>query len=127
MDNNVLVIDDDSAVRSAFKLIFDDPIYNIQVASSGQAGLELLGQYEFGLVFLDLKMPGMNGVETLSNIRKTHPELVVYIVTAFHPEYFAELKPLASIGIGFELMTKPVDSDVILDVANRVLGLQATT
>ena len=122
MSANILVIDDDPAIRKAFSLIFEDSTYQLDLAESGYEGIEKIQDNNYRLIFLDLKMPGISGVETLKRIRTTHPDLLVYIVTAFHPEYFEELKPLSKIGSGFELISKPVTGDRILEVANVALS-----
>ena len=125
-DLKILVIDDDLAVRKAFLLALEDTSYAVDTAESGEIGLDKLKEIQFGLIFLDLKMPGMNGVETLRKIREIKPKLIVYIVTAFHQEYLAELKPLAKLGIGFELLSKPVGNDQIVEVADSVLAAITT-
>ena len=121
MNKNILVIDDDQAIRKAFLLALHDTDYIVDVAESGIVGLEKINNRQYFLVFLDLKMPEMNGVETLRQIRKINPELLVYIVTAFHQEFFNDLKPLASAGIGFELLSKPVGIEQIVEVADAAL------
>ncbi len=121
MYKRILIIDDDQAVRKAFLLALEDTGYAVDTAESGEIGLGKIKEIQFDLIFLDLKMPGMNGVETLRKIREITPQMTVYIVTAFHQEYLAELKPLAKTGIGFELLSKPVGIDQIVEVASSVL------
>ena len=72
-------------------------------------------------MFLDLKMPGMNGVQTLKEIRKLEQNVPVYIVTAFYGEFFEELQVMAAEGTDFEVLNKPVDSDMILKLCKGVL------
>ncbi len=121
MNKRILVIDDDQAIRKAFLLALDDTDYTVDVAESGIVGLEKINNREYYLIFLDLKMPVMNGVETLRQIRQHYPKLLVYIVTAFHQEFFHDLKPLAHVGIGFELLSKPVGIEQIVEVADAAL------
>ena len=49
---------------------------------------------KYDLVFLDLKMPGLNGVETLRELRQMDQDLPIYIVTAFHEEFLANCRAL---------------------------------
>ncbi|CDZ76855.1 Mycobacterial persistence regulator A [Legionella massiliensis] len=125
MNKAILAIDDDQAIRKSFVYALEETDFNIEVAESGEIGINKIKTGNYQLVFLDLKMPGMNGVETLKKIRETHPDLTVYIVTAFHPEYFAELKPLSTVGIGFELLNKPVGAEEIIEVAMFVCNQPA--
>ena len=76
---------------------------------------------KYDLIFLDLKMPGLNGVETLLELRKISKDMPVYIVTAFFKEFFEGLKNAEEAGIDFEVLKKPIGADEILLVAKGVL------
>ena len=121
MSKKVIVIDDESAIRRSFELALEESDYGVDTASSGKEGLEMLKNGSYDLVFLDLKMPGMTGVETLREIRKRDEAIPVYIVTAFYGEFFDELSTMAENGIEFEVLNKPVDGDTILKVCQGVL------
>lgn len=121
MNENILVIDDDAAVRKAFQYALDETSYHVDTAESGEEGISKLNQNEYQLIFLDLKMPGLNGIETLRKLRKINNAIPVYIVTAFHKEFFTGLQSLKEEGIKFELLKKPLGSEEILTVVNSVL------
>ena len=121
MTKRILVIDDEDAIRKCFELALEDSGYEVDTASSGMEGIEMLKSQSYDLVFLDLKMPGMNGVETLREIRKLNKDIPVYIVTAFYGEFFEELKHMAEQGVEFEVLNKPVDGDMILKLCQGVL------
>jgi DNA-binding response OmpR family regulator len=121
MGKKIIVIDDESAIRKSFELALEDSEFEVNTASSGKEGLEMLKQGSYDLVFLDLKMPGMNGVETLREIRKRDKKIPVYIVTAFYGEFFDELSSMAEGGTEFEVLNKPVDGDTILKLCQAVL------
>jgi DNA-binding response OmpR family regulator len=121
MGKKIIVIDDESAIRKSFELALEDSGFEVKTASSGKEGLEMLKQGSYDLVFLDLKMPGMNGVETLAELRKRDKEIPVYIVTAFYGEFFDELSTMAEGGTEFEVLNKPVDGDMILTLCKGVL------
>ena len=121
MEKKILVIDDDEAVRKAFELALEDTDYTVDTAEDGESGLEKFRTGTYDLVYLDLRMPGMNGVETLREIRKMNADVPVYVVTAFHTEYFTELNSAQKDGINFELLQKPVSSDQIVLVTKGVL------
>jgi len=117
----VLVIDDEATVRRAFELALEDTGHEVLTAASGQEGIESFDQDRPALVFLDLKMPGMGGVEVLRAIRQRDPQVPVYIVTAFYREFFDELRIAAQEGLDFELLQKPVGLDQIAEVTHGAL------
>lgn len=117
---NILVIDDEAAVRRAFELALEDDDYNVTTVDSGEKGVAEVSK-GYQLVFLDLKMPGMNGVQTLKKIREQFPDLPVYIVTAFHKEFLTELDEVRKLGLTFQLLRKPIGSVEIQALAQSVL------
>ena len=121
MSKRILVIDDDAAVRKAFALALDDTSYEVVTAEGGEEGLRKLGEAAFDLVYLDLRMPGMDGVTTLRAIRKGDADLPVYIVTAFHREFFDDLTEVRKEGIAFELLRKPIEREHIIRITRGIL------
>ena len=116
MNPSILVIDDDAAVRKSFQLALEDTGYGLETAASGDQGIAMAGARAYDLIFLDLKMPGLNGVETLREIRRMTPEVPVYIITAFHTEFVEELRQALADGITFELLRKPIGGEDIRTV-----------
>lgn len=127
MNKRILIIDDDEAVREAFRLSLRKLPYDIMEADNGEAGAALAAAEDFDLVYLDLRMPGIDGVETLRRIRAAKPELTVYIVTAFHRELFDELVTARGEGLAFELLRKPLEREQIIEITTGVLGADAAT
>lgn len=121
MTKNILVIDDEESVRKAFLLALEDGDYQVTAAESGEHGLLAFQQQAYDLIFLDLRMPGMNGVETLRQLREKNQTVPVYIVTAFHKEYLDELNEAKAAGMAFELLDKPIGQDEISHVVEGVL------
>ncbi len=121
MAKNILVIDDEESVRKSYLLALEDAPYKVDSAASGEEGLAKLKKKKYDLMFLDLKMPGLNGVETLSEIRKINEKVPVYIVTAFHSEFAEGLKSLQKQGIDFELLSKPIGAEQIIAVCQAAL------
>ncbi|MBS4049653.1 MAG: response regulator [Methylomonas sp.] len=117
MLNNILVIDDDPAVRGAFKLILEEDGYSVREAENGLQGLKMVEQARPDLIFLDLRMPGIDGVETLRRLKALDPELNIYIVTAFAAEFMEQLKSAHEEGLQFELASKPLSASQIRDIA----------
>ncbi|MBC8458237.1 MAG: response regulator, partial [Deltaproteobacteria bacterium] len=111
------MIDDDESIRKSFSLALEDTEYQVDTVESGEKGIEMEQNNKYDLIFLDLKMPGLNGVETLRELRKIDKDVPVYIVTAFHKEFFEGLKSAGEDGIDFEVVKKPIGSDDIVLVA----------
>jgi DNA-binding NtrC family response regulator len=122
MKKNILVIDDDKAIRNSFVLTFEDTNYKIDTAPNGKAGLEKILLYDYDVVFLDLKMPEMNGVKVLEEINRIGKNILVYIITAFHQEFFLELETARSKGHQFEILQKPLNSEQLKNVVDCILG-----
>lgn len=123
MTKKILVVDDDFAVRQAFNLSLEGLGYQVDTAESGEVGLEKYNKDKYDLIFLDLKMPGINGTEVLNSIRQKNKEIPIYVVTAFHQEFFSELQAIQQAGMNFELLNKPVGSDQIVAVVMAVFGM----
>ncbi len=121
MSKDILVIDDEMIIRESFVLALKDRGYEIDTAETGEEGIEKEQNKKYDLIFLDLKMPGMDGIEALREIRKGNKETPIYIITAFYREFFDDLKTVEEEGIDFELVKKPIRSEQILLVAKSVL------
>jgi len=115
MSKKILVIDDDKHVRYSFVLTLGGNGFIVNAVESGEKGInELTKNNEYDLIFLDLKMLGMDGVETLRHIRSINSEIPVYVVTAFQDEYYSKLKDIEDEELNFELLTKPLDRNQLL-------------
>ncbi|HEY8038075.1 MAG TPA: response regulator [Methylobacter sp.] len=121
MVRKILVIDDDPAVRSAFKLILEDDNFSVREAEDGLQGIEMTLAERPDLIFLDLRMPGIDGVETLRRLKAIDETLNVYIVTAFANEYMEQLKGIHEDGFQFELASKPLSSTQIRNIAQTAI------
>jgi DNA-binding response OmpR family regulator len=113
VSKRILIIDDDEAVRRSFILALEDIEFKVDTAESGEKGLQMKKDAEYDLIFLDLNMPGMNGVETLRQIRKNDKEVLIYIFTAFHKEFMDQLRVAAGEGYDFEIIQKPMSLDIV--------------
>ena len=118
----ILVIDDDDAVRDSFLAALDYRDFAPEGAASGAAGIESAAARQPDLVFLDLKMPGLSGVETLSRLRGLYPDMPIYLVTGFYGEFLEPLKELRRCGTLFELARKPLTVAEIRAIADGVLS-----
>ena len=118
----VLVVDDEESVRDAFVDALEDLPYVVDAASGGEEAVEKAKSSPVDLVFLDLKMPRMDGVEVLHKIRELDDAVPVYIVTAFHAEFLDRLQSAENEGLAFHLLHKPIGQEAIRKVTITALG-----
>ena len=78
----LLVVDDESEICEFLKSFFEERNYNVVTANSGEQALDRLKSDKPQVVLLDIKMPGMDGVQTLREIKAKHPRVKVIMVTA---------------------------------------------
>ncbi len=86
MKKRILVVDDEEGLRLLYKEELEDEGADVIVAASGPEALEKLDENEVDLVLLDIKMPGMDGVEVLRRVKEKHKDLPVILCTAY-PHY----------------------------------------
>jgi DNA-binding NtrC family response regulator len=85
MDNkmSIMVVDDEAIVRESLFHWFKKYGHVVETASSGFEALEKLEKYPFQLLFVDIKMPGMDGIELLEKVKTDYPDTLVIIITAY--------------------------------------------
>lgn len=96
----VLIVDDEKDFSRPIEFWLKSKGYSTLVASDGETAIKLVKEKRPDIVFLDLRMPGMDGVETLREIRKFDEQLPVVIITAQYTDEvkFAEVEKLGSSG-----------------------------
>ena len=78
-----LVIDDEESMRDSCRQALARKASRVEVAGDGLTGLDILKKEAFDLVILDLKMPGLSGMEVLDKIKQEYPEMVVIVITGY--------------------------------------------
>ena len=116
----ILVVDDEEIIRALFKETLEELGHTVIVAETGSEGLELVKQQDFDLVFLDLKMPGMDGAELFHQIKTIKPGLPVTIITGY-PE--SEIMARALAHGPFGVMNKPFGEQDIVAAVTNFLGI----
>ncbi len=107
----ILLIDDEEDTCTVLKLNIETTTeYEALMATSGEAGLELIKRHNPDLVLLDIMMPGMDGIETLKRVKETALDLPVALVIAVYKE--EEAKKCFDLG-AYEYITKPVDFEYL--------------
>jgi CheY-like chemotaxis protein len=88
----ILVVDDDPAVQITIRLLLERAGHRVTIAGDGQAGLALFEAGQFDLLFLDIFMPGMDGLETMRHIRQRQPAVPIIVISgrSIAPDSYAE-------------------------------------
>ncbi len=82
----IFVVDDDRDFAASLRFLLESEGHTVQVAHSGEEAVEVLGQETFDLTLLDVRMSGMNGVESFLEVRRQHPSARVMMMTAYSIE-----------------------------------------
>lgn len=120
MKARILVVDDEPAIRDTMRMILEYEGHDVLLAGSGQEGLTMAEREAPDLVFLDIKMPGLDGLEALSRMRAANDALPVVIVSA-HGTASTALEA-GRLG-AFRFIEKPLSKDYVLDAVREGLEL----
>lgn len=114
----ILTVDDDLQIRWVLKNIFEAEGYSVIEANSGAEGLNMLQMHSVDVVILDLQMPGMDGITTMSEIRKINPHIPIIILTGYGEVRTAiEATKLGA----HDYLSKPFErDDLVLSVQNAL-------
>jgi CheY-like chemotaxis protein len=114
----VLVVDDEPDVRWLLAGVLRDKGLEVATAEDGQAALEQISREPPDVILLDLKMPGLNGIQVLEQVKGMAPHMPVVIVTAYGDLPSA----VQAMRLGaYDYLTKPFDNDEIVFTVRRAL------
>ena len=112
-ETNVLIVDDDKGIRFTLEGIIDDEGYMVSGAEDGYQAIELVKEIYLQWIFLVIRMPGINGVETYLEIKKISPNSMVGMMTDFSVE---ELVTQALEEGVFAVLYKPLPVEQVLNI-----------
>lgn len=118
MKNSVLIIDDERGIRETLTEIFEDEDFRVRSAPTGEEALELLKKSTPDVAFLDVWLPGIDGIETLKEIKKSHPFIPVIIISG-HAN-IAQAVQATRIG-AYDFLEKPLSLERVLLTAKRAI------
>ena len=113
----VLVVDDEEIVRHTLKALLNHQGYQVDCAEDGNSGLRALEHGRYDLVFVDLRMPGLDGMGFLSRSKEIRPHIPVIIITG-HGSNDARKEALAAGAFGF--LPKPFRFSDIRELVGRI-------
>lgn len=114
----ILIIDDEPALRQTMARILQQAGLDVTTAQDGEQGLAFLGTTGFDLVYMDLRMPGLAGLEVLELMRASHPDLPVVLFTA-QPDLDSAVEALRRGATDYLL--KPLKPEVIIEKTKKIL------
>jgi DNA-binding NtrC family response regulator len=115
---SILIVDDEFSVRDSLYNWFRKDGFEVRVAESANEALKAMQDHGYQVVLLDIKMPGMDGMELLDHVRRIDPEAAVIMITAFAS---VETAVRALKQGAFDYVTKPIDPDELTHLVARAL------
>ena len=117
----ILIVDDEKNIRLALSMALEQLDIPVETAASGEEALERLAQGGYGLMLLDLRMPGLDGMEVLRQVSQQRPEIKVIIITAYGSiDLAVEAMKLGAV----DFLQKPFDAGQVREMVRRILEKQ---
>ncbi|MDR3247318.1 MAG: sigma-54 dependent transcriptional regulator, partial [Treponema sp.] len=117
----ILIIDDEPGIRHTLASILEDEDYTVHTAEDAIVGLETLGRLDIDLVFLDVLLPRLGGMEALEQIRRDWPGIEVVVISGHANVDMA----VRAVKLGaFDFLEKPLSLDKVLTLCRNALALQ---
>ncbi len=113
----ILVVDDEANIRELYRVEFEDMGYDVTVVADGMQALSALDSVAFDLVTLDMRMPDIDGIETLRKMKEKDKSLPVIICTAYE-EYKHDFGSWCSDAY----VVKSADTTLLRETVKKILG-----
>ena len=118
LKGNILVAEDDPTIRKFIQAALADTDCSINCVGDGRTAVDAIKRSEYDLVFTDLRMPGLDGLQVLKNVKRLRPQINVVIGTAYGSvENAVEAMRMGA----FDMLTKPFSKQDLVDVITRAL------
>ncbi|MFY0761350.1 MULTISPECIES: response regulator [Metabacillus] len=122
MNEKILIVDDQYGIRILLNEVFQKAGYQTFQAANGFQALEIVDKHKPDLVLLDMKIPGMDGIEILKRMRVVEPDIRVIIMTAYGElDMIQEAKDLGAL----THFAKPFDIDEIRDAVRKYIPIRS--
>lgn len=117
--NKLLIVDDEEIVRQSLKAWFLEDGYEIDIAENAEAALKLYEKNKYDLILLDIKMPGMSGMDLLIKLKEFDPDAIIILITAY-ASVSSAVKALKN--GAYDYITKPIDPDELSHLVKNALN-----
>ena len=118
---SILIVDDNISLRRTISFVLKHKGYAAATAKDGLEAIERVKERSFDMIFMDIKMPIMDGVETYKRIKKIRPEAMVVMMTAYAVE---DLVQEALQEGAYGIIYKPLDIEKVVAFINKDMGGQ---
>jgi len=126
MNEKILVIDDEPDILKTLEMTLSQEGYHITTATGGEAALEIFRRQPFELVITDMRMPGMDGIEVIRQVKELDPDVEAIVLTGYATLENAVLS-LRNVG-AFDYLTKPLENiDEIFMAVEKALEKRRLT
>lgn len=120
LEGKILVVDDQFGIRMLLQEVLKIEGYETQLASNGLEALELLTAFQPDLVFLDMKIPGMDGLEILKKMKEQTPDVKIIMMTAYSE--LDLINTALSIGaLGY--LPKPFNIEELINLSKKYISI----
>ena len=116
--HKILVVDDEEIVRQSLLAWFKEDGYEVDTAENADAALRLFEKGKYSLILLDIKMPGMSGMDLLVKLKEYDPDAIIILITAY-ASVSSAVKALKS--GAYDYITKPIDPDELSHIVEKAL------
>ena len=117
----ILLADDEGIVLNSLQFIIEKNFsgrYELETAKTGLGAIETAERFRPDIVFMDIQMPGINGIDAMREIRKFSTNVIFVVLTAYDKFDYAK----EAIGLGvLDYLNKPVNQKVVADVIGRAM------
>jgi DNA-binding NtrC family response regulator len=115
----ILVVDDEAIVRESIRDWLKDAGYEVFVAESGEDALKLVNKHDFSVMVLDLRLPGMMGIDVLKKVKALKPSIKSIVITAY-PTMLTQ-EEATKLG-AIDYMVKPVSPEKLEELIDETVG-----
>jgi two-component system response regulator PilR (NtrC family) len=122
--SKILIVDDDQSLREFLEILLAKEGYDVYSKSSGEKALQLLNKEDISLVITDVRMPGIDGMSLLKQIKNKYPDIPVILITAFAS---LDTAMLAMKEGAWDYLAKPFRIEEIREVVSKAIKARANT
>jgi len=116
---NILIVDDEEVVRLSHLRSLEGADCNARAAADGNEAIQVMEQHPFDVVLLDLRMPGLDGMDLLKTIKQRWPDSEVVVITGYPS--IESAKQAVKLG-AFDYLAKPVGPNDVIKAANEAMN-----
>jgi len=116
----ILIVDDDPGTCKTLENILTKKGYDVVISNTGEDAIIKAKEKIFDIIFIDMKLPTLNGLETYLELKKINPKLIAIVITAYHQE-MDDLVQEAMNNSAYTCLTKPINIEDMLVLINEIL------